>query len=150
MLSIHIVGKCIAYCELSFGLTVLSGAVTSRIGDPHLLRCALDALARRRYAKLDGDLKANPRRDDVSLLRVCVWGSLRVVDDSCDSGLLYVALQGLWDTTCCCMALVVACGPADFLGAGPGCGAGLRGVPGGGPRAVCAASFARRIGTLSG
>ena len=27
MLSIHIVGKCIAYCELSFGLTVLSGAV---------------------------------------------------------------------------------------------------------------------------
>lgn len=91
----HIVGKCIAYCELSFGLTVLSGAVTSRIGDPHLLRCALDALARRRNAKLDGDLKANPRRDDVSLLRVRVWGSFRVVDDSCDACLLYVALQGL-------------------------------------------------------
>ena len=27
LLSIHIVGKCTAYCELSFGLTVLSGAV---------------------------------------------------------------------------------------------------------------------------
>ena len=30
------------------------------------------------------------------------------------------------------MALVVACGPADFLGTGPGCGAGLLCVPVGG------------------
>ena len=48
------------------------------------------------------------------------------------------------------MALVVACGPADVPGAGPGRGAGLRGVPGGGPRAVRTESFARRVGTLSG
>ena len=31
----------------------------------------------------------------------------------------------LYDTTCCCVELVVACGPADFLGTGPGCRAGL-------------------------
>lgn len=95
MLSIHIVGKCIAYCELSCGLTVLSGAGASHAGDSHVLRCALNALARRRNAKLDGDLNANPRRDDVSLLLVRVWGSFHVVDDSCDACLLYVALQGL-------------------------------------------------------
>lgn len=59
-----------------------------------MLRCTLDALARRRNAELDEDLEANPRRDDVSLLRIRVCGSLRVVDDSCDACLLYVALQG--------------------------------------------------------
>lgn len=58
-----------------------------------MLRCTLDALARRRNAELDEDLETNPRRDDVSLLRIRVWGSLRVVDDSCDACLLYVALQ---------------------------------------------------------
>lgn len=52
-----------------------------------MLRCTLDALARRRNAELDEDLETNPRRDDVSLLRIRVWGSLRVVDDSCDAGL---------------------------------------------------------------
>ena len=66
---------------------------SSRTGDPRVLRCTLDALARRRNAELDEDLEANPRRDDVSLLRIRVWGSLRVVDDSCDACLLYVALQ---------------------------------------------------------
>ena len=55
---------------------------SSRTGDPRVLRCTLDALARRRNAELDEDLEANPRRDDVSLLRIRVWGSLRVVDDS--------------------------------------------------------------------
>ena len=58
-----------------------------------MLRCTLDALAHRSNAELDEDLEAYPLRDDVSLLRIRVCGSLRVVDDSCDACLLYVALQ---------------------------------------------------------
>ena len=44
-----------------------------------MLRCILDALARRRNAELDGDLETNPRLDDVSPLRVHVRGNLRVL-----------------------------------------------------------------------
>ena len=55
---------------------------------------------------------------------------------------------GLKDTTCCCVALVVACGSAGFLGAGPpvapGCAMG-----GPAASAVRAASFDRRVGSLS-